>query len=802
MSEQNLNRAIRELNKSKQGELRAVLLRLYQNELIADVDSADWDVANPNIHVYLHSHSIPYPIPLTHYTTAFQFSESSGLEGMSGYIRFRLPFDLFALLFQGEGAEPSAGHWLTIRKRVTNIYKKRGDTFKRNKPPEGETVAQVAESLRNRDVGTTDTVAIAQDVANQFERLAAAKQFEEELRQHKENEIDRKKSFDRKMSKIFFENMFIGQIDGISFQFTPVQDQNGITMMSEITCTLKGFDNPLRTSSYKIVNAQIDRKQKASPDDEEADVVEQDGVASTGGRFIINQPLFRKIIKQVADGITTSQDLKKPMEDLLSIFGYQKVPSSVTLSNTSIRKLIKSLSEYEYVEVDTSTELTGKPEEITSKLEKIRDQLFSAGENEIVDTTGRTWSLEEVARLTDDQIEKLFVGGESSITVYGSRSPYLGDEILVATKQSDLPESSGLLRSLLPETPLYTKDVGRFREIMNHNGSPWSRIVGSFVPDENLIELFPIVVPFDLDDIKKGFKPRGRIASVTKNQMVLIWRIKPVRPIDLINKRFYNTIVENYNKSKAVVSMWNEHEPTTIDFATTKLNDQESYTLAPSLQRDTSYVESLDVSYSENNKINAAYLEHAFLRSESNLKFGTLSQPMIDTESAQRYGFRMYEANYPFLTANVTKLERDALTEKAYVILRDEGEGAIGSIVFRGMHRNPMMAGTWLTLSLSTEHNIGEAFPGSQALPEFDNYLKDSTASRPVQHSNYMLSCLIKRITTSYETMLDGHTVRQTVVEFIRGKFVSGYPTRLPVRHDFGRPNAGDEAGLIKEGDK
>lgn len=783
---------------------RRILLELYQNEAIAEKTSEVQSHYDNMLEIFLHTHTVDYPIPLTRFTKDVNFTEAIDLNGGSGSITIRMPHDVFSILFQGEGLEPSTGHWITIRRRIQNPFVKRGDTFKRRPLPKApttvkRTIEEVRDEIRSARASIDDDyysqsidfaawgINLLRDRVDEAQR--ANQQYKEEREAVIEANKSDFKSFQDKMDKIYYETFFFGTINTIHYSFMP--NPNGLSNISDIRLGLRGWEHPLKTATYKIVNANIRAPQRPTTEGE-TPAEDSASTGESGGRFIIDSTLYKEIIKAVAQGIRTAEDPKDAIEGLLDIFAYQKIPYSVSRSNISIRELIRFLENDTWGIRKREHSIEGTPRETNGlTADAVKEYLEAEGKT-LTDQVGRKWTYAELAGKTALELDKIFGikdDPNAGVTVTGHRSKPIGKEIKVCTKKEDLPPSAGLLRHMLPDKVTLFRNVGRFRELLSQNGTLWTRILGSFVADPSLIEFYPVIVPVTKEDIASGWKPRGGYAYQSGFQLCFIWRVKPLRPNEALNAAFYNDQIDAINRGYKV---WEQLPNTELTLAAEKLDDFESNSSNTSIAMNAQNLINMEVAYDEEGRVNAAYLENAFLRSQNNLKFGTLTQPVIDNHSAQIHGFKMFEINYPYLDATVHKNERDALTEKAYMVMRDQGEGAYGILQFIGMFGGDLKPGIWLSVIFNSKF---VAHQGTDAVASHeDNIAVVDLSADEITHTysaweeSNILTCMVNSVQSSIVVdQATGNQIRTTVIRYNRGKF-NGCPTLLPIRHEFGRP--------------
>jgi len=738
--------------------IKKALIKLYEHEDIAKTDAeAQSEYSTQPLDIFLHTHACPFPIPIKKFVTSVSWSETALLSQAQGSLSLRMPFQLFHLFFQGEGTEPSTGHWISIRRRTPNPFRVSGAEFKKRPKPE------VSFNSLN-DLGA--------------DAITARAKIQQEFAEREERRL---KAFNRKMERITYELLWLGQIETISFSVHG-DPGNGTSVYSDINIGIMNWEYPLKTSNYKIVNASIDRAKQANPDDVEtieAPGNDFSGISSSGGRFIIDNDIFKELVKAITTSVKTAEDPKVGIKQILDVFGYQRLPFSIYKSNLSVRKMIKEIESYKPKPLKIEKSNVGTPAELDASLDTVQKKMAHFGLTELIDQSGRTWTQQEAANLTLIAFQEAFVETPVVVTVTGTTTPAMGGEIKVCTVLEDLPPSAGYLRQILPTKLQYFKNINRFKELLSQNGTPWTRILGSFVPDPNIIEFFPLVINYTRDDLKAGWRPQGKVPAAAGFQLCLIWRIKPLRPDEILDRGYYNDLIKHYNLKG---NMWRELEETDLQLKSEKIGDDDNSMTHSSLLLNTLHVEDISINYKESGRCNGAYLEHAFLRSESNLKFGTLSQPIIDTPNAQKYGFKMYEANYPFMDATVSKDVRDALTERIYCTSRDEGEGAYGRMTMRGLFHHPMRPGMFCSLVFDSKTNAKQ---GQQGVLSYTENAVMTTLGEA--YVDQVFTFYVHSVHYQYSSQPDGFILQQTIVEYSRGKF-SGLPTLLPTEHKFGRP--------------
>ena len=772
--------------KGKTEYLYSIIKRLYEGELLSETEAEHGPDAN--LQVFLHTHQIEIPVPITKFVTKCRWTDSSTPNGGTGSITMRMPFAILNTLLMGEGLEPSTGHFITFRRRTASENRAvDADEIKRRPRPNFD--GQTAEQWLSQNVASFPLVT-AQDLANAARAESAnQREFAEAFENEENRRINRLKN---KRDKIFFETFWCGIISNIQFGLVPSED--GLETHTDVTLTLQSWEYILKTTNYKIVNANIDRTKRSI--DEDGDGIPDtfsSKLGGTGARFIITNEIFKEIVRQVKNSVTTEQDPKIGIKQILSTFAYHRLPLSLKKGNLGTRKLFEELEKLKAERKNNTQKRirsqVGTSQEIDGDQVSIDRIILQHGITEFKDKDGRVYSRTEINNMDPKVFYRKFVtelqGDSITVQVRGTRAVSLADNIKVCTVKEDIPPSCGFLRHLLPTKVEYFKNISRIQELLTQNGTPWTRILGSFVSDTNIIDFYPLIFPVTKEDIKAGYDPEGMLSIIAGYQLALIWRVRPLRPDEIINKEYYNDYSEFANQN---LRAWREFNRTEIEFANDKLWTEDSESSPASMGLSNLSLHTVDFNYNEAGRVNGCYLEHPFLRSESNLKFGTLSQPMIDTWASQHYGFKMYEGQYPYLDATKNKLERDALTERIYCVMRDQGEGANGQAVFRGLHGNPLRPGIFVSFAFDKGSNPAHGMDSIVKQAHGTYYDNQLNASLAPLNFTLLFTCMVDAIT--YDFFVNPQTglvEKTTILNFSRGKFHGG-PTIMPEAHDFGRP--------------
>lgn len=98
----------------------------------------------------------------------------------------------------------------------------------------------------------------------------------------------------------------------------------------------------------------------------------------------------------------------------------------------------------------------------------------------------------------------------------------LGAVVNVATEQQHLPRQSSY-RQMLPLVARYSSTVDRFKTTISGKGTPWDLIRGTFQVDPNLIECFPVIIPFNnRQELKEAINALNQSKKDTASNQFLI----------------------------------------------------------------------------------------------------------------------------------------------------------------------------------------------------------------------------------------------------------------------------------------
>lgn len=338
----------------------------------------------------------------------------------------------------------------------------------------------------------------------------------------------------------------------------------------------------------------------------------------------------------------------------------------------------------------------------------------------------------------------------------------LGSVINVASEQQHLPSES-TYRQMLPLTARHMSAIDRFKTTISGKGTVWNLINGTFVVDPNLIECFPVMIPFnnrkELNDILQSYANNSLINSdeneYTNNNIsqphfkpflydeaickfyeqlgaipTLIYRLKPLQPngqiskdnINLINEIADVGLVERiedstyseklvFTKNKKVEVANQNNKKTDLDKfgfenALNFNKDAPFSMLLPSLNFDE--LMTFDAKQNENDRINGLYIESPIIRNKSNWTIGSFADPIIDIKDAVTQGFRFYDSDYPFFDTylGAKPKEMSAMIERYYAIYGGGQNRSRGTIQLKMNYNPEFLTGSWIRIRMNNEQQI------------------------------------------------------------------------------------------------
>jgi hypothetical protein len=358
---------------------------------------------------------------------------------------------------------------------------------------------------------------------------------------------------------------------------------------------------------------------------------------------------------------------------------------------------------------------------------------------------------------------KVFLDPISKEKINENRLLTLGSVINVASEQQHLPTQS-IYRQMLPLTARHTTTIDRFKTTVSGKGTVWNLINGTFVVDQNLIECFPIMIPFnnrkELMDIVQNyannffinsddneylndnianpkFKPYMYDEAIYKfyEQLgaipTLIYRLKPLQPNGQISKDNINLINEiadidgfEYLENSTYSEKLRLDKNRKIQYAENGQNkeiDIEKFGFENSLNfnKDAPFSKllpsinfdellSFEAKQNENDRINGLYIESPIVRNKSNMTIGSFADPIIDIKDAVTQGFRFYDSDYPFFDTYIGSKpkEMSAMIERYYAIYGGGQNRSKGMIQLKMNYNPELLTGSWLRIRMNNDQEI------------------------------------------------------------------------------------------------
>ena len=430
-----------------------------------------------------------------------------------------------------------------------------------------------------------------------------------------------------------FPACFFGLVTGISITADSESSSTQNRSYANISIQFEGFLNPLMNNDF-VVSASKGRGaseliqgtifqgfEKAGPGE----------FRTNGGNDFVNGFLKFFIEKAKKQNVSAADVI----QSMLGLFGKSVLPKSLFLPLT---KENASNDLLEYVKVKKLNEKTKSIDTENSTttsalgvLNKSTDLLLRLGET--------------IKVVADNK------------TAYGTsfQNQFLKDN---SKKLSDPRNSSPYSHPVFWGPDAFSSMINGMK-----SQKIWSMISSLGVPDSNLVELFPILIPLTgkTEEIKEVIKtltgeedplsldnPLLNLIKCLGVIPAIVYRFKPTGYGLPVNKKVFDilheiyTWTEPYSRSKTYCEQMNLS------------NEGLSVNTLARIQGDSTY----NFSFKGNDsRINAVYVESVFSGSHRDgfELFGALSDPMINVNSINKFGLQLYKTRYPFIHFNNSK---------------------------------------------------------------------------------------------------------------------------------------------------
>lgn len=308
-----------------------------------------------------------------------------------------------------------------------------------------------------------------------------------------------------------------------------------------------------------------------------------------------------------------------------------------------------------------------------------RGQIYLSAKN--FGLNGQIFNIQTWAGLLGTTLKKPFTSKDVGATLRAlwneiSQYYYFPDALIKGTSFFSVPVVHDKTKALT-----YAPNrQARFRSVhglainamssLTTGSTAWNIITSSFDVDPSVIELFP-----SLEQTSTG----GALGSSLKATPVLIYRLKP-----FIFKSVEATAPQAIN------------EVSTHPFIDSKVIDSQK-------------IISLSLFLTEDNRINAIYINTPLSQSKGVETFGLVGNPVLDSNDIAYNGLKLYKVNYPFFPVgrkqqNTLAQDVDYVIKQASQILLNSHKYFQGSATL--LYDGSITAGTWLHLQIRSNSNL------------------------------------------------------------------------------------------------
>lgn len=748
--------------------------------------------------IYIFNHAIPVPIPITYFITDYNISETKRFPYTSGRIQLKLPYDLFKSIFTsttGACSQPDTGSYIAF-------YKRKLDTADQN-------------GMRNFTGTKENLTEIGLDM--QCEHL--------------------------------------GIVSGLSFNMAA--DQTTGQVITEATIVFSSFihqiiEGQYRTTLFSIQDVEVDNRDYKGQYTIDKDYYEVPG--SQTYYYRLNQ-YFQFVSEEIraalglpqapptkpkqstpkaslpdwlrappettrATAAPVRESIGDSMQRFLHAFGYPLVPPSLTLMpldyiayaysvmRGGVTNVVESFQRFiaqgvpkEQVELlmrGTATALREYAKKTTDLYDINRDEVTEARQ------------LDEIAAFDPSDVDLLDLPNakvadaaerqrrwDAFIKEKASLSLRVGDIVKVASCKKDVPPTS-CWREMLPAEAPFFKDFNRIRTLKSKSKSIFGLLYSTFVPNEELFEIFPVLMPLSLDDIDPSRSQEnyqvGPIHARLGVVPTLIYRMKPLVPGFTITENMINQSLERqsrYQTGKGIdPSMTVLHKPQ-IESAGICYGQQSYYdhVFGTAKEKDPKFVSgpyvlrladviNLSMNWSDQDRINGTYVEIPGTQSiVDKARYGMMSFPVIHGQEALKHGLRIKEYDYPFIDPTVVSTTKSpgnlatSMAEYAYVVNAQGQNFASGSfqVRYQGSHTQFIQPGMWIAIDM---------FPSQkdENQTNFQNLTGQRIHSTYSPYSEYMFLCLVESVNINLDIDAEGHEVLMMSIGYSRGSKGSEIP--------------------------
>jgi len=738
--------------------------------------------------VMYHNHDINIPIPLTPFITDMNIQETLEAPYISATFDLKIPFEHIQTMFRSAGGRLDAGGYISVNQKAY------------------PSLTNPIDDSRLRDNHFLTQLLVINNIGYNVNALA-------------NGQIDCTLSLN---CTSFLHSLILGQYKvqetkrkNYNYTDPEIADQKTISGGVEVQKPdqLEGLwralgvadDEPIRKTTSRVVKT---------------------AVKSADGNELINQfwfegTLYNRFLNLVLEGSITRKDSGADLKDMLTFLGYPKTPASLTFNlgldkwyelaqreldkgavfyvrllrtqgvpEDQIKTLGKNLLKAFDRVVDNQLPLLGNQGVFKSRNRRVEaDTISSPGSA----TSPTTFLVDEdigdttvAAELLKQELAR-GAGGKLDFEGFEGEEFRLGDVIRVFTVNTPdvLPNNS-------PDVFPWAQGLGKTKTIIENlnkigglyakGQTIWGACVSTFQPDSKTHELFPVVIPL-MDN--EWFAKASRFERSIGGILGVIYRKKPIHPYVALNQKSIN---EEYEMYRRVVSTKTDEQyykdikyklnaeqlgvqqeaNVSLD-KTFNLDNKEEFAVAKTPLPIVRLKDVISMSFSHNDtmRVNGVRVEHPYSTVDPSASGGLLTEPYINALDASRFGFRYYEASYPFISANTQEKGKYNLgnvqAENLYMTIGDGSKYSTGNILMPLETTYALKQGCWFMINFNDTDYDQETGP---------RYFEEDRMSKLIAYCTAV----------SYSYGVDnqtGNIITRTNINFERGSW-GGLIPELP----------------------
>jgi len=715
-----------------------------------------------NLNINLHSHNLPAPIPMGMYITSFQWGNTLNDPYNQCSMRLKMPLSIATELFADEHGKMSPGQYIYISSAPASVGKVQSPSTPKDAWDlpfaKGMFLGCITDINWTMSTDNTGNIIQVIDVeANSFiHALQMGQYFISPLDIVDQNKPQVSASIEGDLRDL------IGKVEGTTISSSPfalsLDDWNKITEVL-LSLATKGFKG----------------KEVISEETQDDGTFKETKVGS-----------YEKALLDAG----FRMDIQGSMQYLLKLLGYPLLPATLKMEPFDTNSWLELFytSDLSVNQLLTMFYKMSSEEEFVKLCKKLADFIRTVGAGSVLFTGDE--ALDRAATfLLKDVDEALAAESAAATGTLSLGATRIGDVIRVATYSDDLPPSCSL-RATMPREPLQINSLESIKNANELSTTIWSLFKGTFHFDEEMYELYPVLVPIHNADLYAATNPgesevpwnlRDKLHPL-HNQMkcipYIIFRQKPMFP--------GVSISQSENAKKALEFNYNllvnrpYKLPTYITDSEIAGTNQEGKQhglagLLPNVVHSNEII-SMTCQLSDYKRLNGVRIKSPFSQRQSQVnQTFSIADPVIDVYDAVRNGLRMYKGTYPLigLEDDMTRELLGSYAERYFTTYGYENNMPQGALVCKYRNNMDVLPGQFLAINVSgTEYPAGadlRVYPDGRPVDEkaFNDYYTFLRNTFVVY---------VNDVQNSLEVDGVGNVIATTTIMFERGVFGYQHP--------------------------